>query len=276
MNDSFCEFSNSKQTDLSGLQIKHKGKFDTIITETNITTKSQSALLKKGIGNYITIYCKKFNCYDNTPYRYIAEQLTDRLKKIITSLNLPDNYVTLVVGLGNYQVVADSLGVEVVNKIIVTKAYSETHNNSVFKKVCTISPSVMSKTGIDTAVIVKSLCNKIKPDLVVLVDSMGCKDVDYLGHTFQLSNVGVIPGGKVNKNNKAITKSLLKIPVISIGCPLVCSIKNLNPNYVGYDELFTTKDIDALIDKCSYIIALAINRVLQSKLSYDDVDFFMS
>ncbi len=56
------------------------------------------------------------------------------------------------------------------------------------------SSGVLGITGIETGEIIKSLVEKIKPDLVVCIDALASRKLERVARTIQISNTGISPG----------------------------------------------------------------------------------
>ena len=149
------------------------------------------------------------------------------------------------------------------------------------KSVCAITPSVLGVTGIETASIVKGVVEYVKPDIVIIIDSILSKSYNYIGKCFQVSNVGLVPGSGVDNAQNALNENTLKTPVISVGVPLVVSAQNIVSEYLE-DEIqelenliVTSKDIDILVKNCANIVATSINLAIHNKMSFDEILDYM-
>ena len=96
-----------------------------------------------------------------------------------------NNDKCLVIGLGNDKSTPDSLGPLVINGIIVTNHFFSLGINveDGFRSVAAISPGVMGQTGIETFDIVKSIVDEIKPDFLLVIDSLKAHSVDRINKT---------------------------------------------------------------------------------------------
>lgn len=282
----YCEFDNfenlgTKKRDFNKKNKnftieKRKEKFKTTITRININNNKISKTLKKDIGFYTTIFCEKYNYLTNDYFTFLTTILKKEINFLIdkTFLNKNKDLKYFIVGLGNYKITADALGNNVVEKILSTTKDIENKNISSnnFGNVFSIAPSIASKNGVYTGSIIKSLCKEFKPDIVILIDSLTCKNIDYLGRTFQINTSGLTPGCEIGNKQPKINKKYLKIPVISIGCPVVCNLSNLI-NTSKYDPVLTLKDIDIAIVKYAEIIAFALNNIFHKNLTEKEIIF---
>lgn len=276
--NNYCEFSTySKKINKIDKKIIEKQLFDynTEVTRINISSSKIAKKLNKDIGIYTNIFCKEDDFLTNIHFDFLSNLLIDEISKFLKIFNLKikDRPKIFVVGLGNSNITADRLGSLVVNKVISTSFELENNNISgkYFADIFSLSPSVASYNGIYTSKIVKALCSELKPDLVVLVDSLSCKNIEILGKTFQLSSSGLTPGSEIGLKQPKINKKLLNTPVLTIGCPLVCRLKDIN-KHVNVDRILTLKDIDIVVKKCANIIAYSINKCFHS-LSKEEILF---
>ena len=122
--------------------------------------------------------------------------------------------------------------------------------------------------------------NVIKPCAVIVVDALAARKLGRLGSTVQISDSGIIPGSGVGNSRAEISRKTLGVPVISVGVPTVVDAHTLardvsgnNTNEPAEDAkmMVTPKEIDLLIERCSGLLSLAVNRALQPELSIKDL-----
>ncbi|MBQ9792708.1 MAG: GPR endopeptidase [Clostridia bacterium] len=276
----YCEFENlsdfSKNSE-DFLTKKSIKKLKTTVTYVNISSKKQSKLLGKNKGFYTTIFSKDYDYLTNRDFSHMSDILTEEIKNLIKKLNIKkecSNLKFFIVGLGNNQITADSLGFRVVDKILCTTKDIENKNISedIFGNVFSLAPSIASKTGVYTFNIIKSVCKELKPDIVILIDSLSCKNISYLGRTFQINTCGLTPGCEVNNRQPKIDYFSLKIPVIAIGCPVVINLSNITKTS-DFNPILTLKDIDIAIKNYAEIIAFSLNKVIHKNLSKNEIIF---
>lgn len=266
------------------------GKYQTICETYQIKTQETSRALNLAIGSYSLITLPNIVNVLEKQLKYYKDYFANYLSNFF--VNNPKN--VLVVGLGNRHISADSLGAKVCGKVVVTR-----HLNESGVKVSAIVPSVLGLTGIESSDIVSAVCSKIKPDYVVVIDSLCASSVDRLGSSFQINNCPIIPGGGVGNGRKQISGFGAKL--ITIGVPLVVygstfvtsalgevgiskhglikvkkSLTHSSDNKcilelidrvmelreVNGDLIVTCKDIEVLTEKCADIIAYALNKIL--------------
>lgn len=250
------------------------GKHDFTLEEYEILTEDISQKLRKPIGKYSLLTLKHILVDDEAAEKYYLKQLVITLKKYLT---VDKDSTVLVVGLGNRHISSDSLGTEVVRNVVITRKFSKN-----VAQVCAIAPSVMGLTGIESADIIDGIIAKIKPNYVVMIDSLCASDVSRLGVSFQVSNTPITPGSGIGNTRQKISS---KITTISIGVPLVVysstyirsainkvididnvadlDLKNKLNLLIKSDshELVTPSEIEYIVSKISKFIAKALNIV---------------
>ena len=254
-----------------------KGKYNFIKETYEIKTNKDSQIHHKSKGKYTLLTLKKILYCNELEYEYYLQQLTNIIKKYIGKT--ADNSTILVVGLGNRHISSDSLGIEVVKNINITR-------NLVVNspQVCAFAPSVMGLTGIETADTIDGIVSKIKPNIIIMIDSLCASDVKRLGVSFQINNVPIIPGSGINNTRKKFTN---RIKTISIGVPLVVyantfiksalSNSSINIDEIKddnlkikfkqlinqeFNELVTLNEIEYSVKQVGLIIAQAINKAI--------------
>lgn len=197
-----------------------------------------------------------------------AEKLIARLLNEL----LPDgDGCVLVAGLGNREITPDSLGPDTVLRVIATRHISREFAKQIdlegLSPVAAIAPSVLGKTGIEAAEIIKAVSCSINPKAVIVIDALCAAEAERLGCTVQLSSAGITPGSGVKNSRSEISRSTLSVPVISIGVPTVIDASD---NFKSTEPMVVTpKDIDLLIDRAASLLGNAINICLQKEIDAD-------
>jgi len=271
-----------------------------VISRVKITNENGAKTIGKPIGNYITIDCPNLKDGEDEYFNEASRLLNEELDNVLKNF---DYKTVLVVGLGNWNVTPDALGPKVISNICVTRHMEEKYDGN---SVCAISPGVLGITGIETSEIIKGVCEKTNPDLVIAIDALASRKMERICTTFQLCDTGIVPGSGIGNKRKEITKDFLGVPVIAIGVPtvvdaatvandtmeiLINTIKNyadddsnikksisVFENEKRYDlikevlspyvgELIVTpKEVDTIIDHASKIIANSINTILVNEM----------
>ncbi len=206
--------------------------------------KDNKMQIKKRMGDYFVIEfeAKKLLTKEKTLQKEVERIMNSFLKKY------RHNSKVLIVGLGNNTVLADSLGIKVTDNLIATNQY---HDFLTLPKIALFNPSVTQKTGINSYKLIEMVVNDIKPDIIIMIDSLATKSSKYLNSAIEISDTGIIPGSALNAA-KEINQKTFNIPVIAIGMPLCLEMNKM---------LYTTATIHEVIDSAVRILSKALNNV---------------
>ena len=294
--------SESDIKNIEGIEYKtEKCDSYTLTTVEVLNSRGEEAIGKK-IGTYITIDCPKIRENDDEAFDKVSAALGDILEKM---LNLKKYHTVLAVGLGNWNVTPDALGPKVVSKLLVTRHLFEFIPEKIpdtLQALCAISPGVLGITGIETSEIVKGICDKVRPDVIIAIDALASRKIERISTSIQISDTGITPGAGIGNKRRGLDEEYLGARVIAIGVPTVVdaatvandtieilceNIKRseglnkeigkaleLTDNEMRYplikevlnpivgDLIVTPKEVDEIIDDVSKIIANGINRAV--------------
>lgn len=214
-------------TEIDGVKVESKN--DEIVTTTTVDVLNENGAtaLSKEIGKYITMEIKDIKYLEEKDKNKIINTLSNEIKKLIGEDKTKS---ILVVGLGNIYVTPDSLGPKVVQSVDITRHLINFAKDLVepdTRSVSALSPGVLGTTGIETSEIITSVCNEVKPDIVIAIDSLASSSINRLGTTIQLSNTGITPGAGVRNKREGINQNTLNVPVIAIGVPTVVDMATI-------------------------------------------------
>ena len=197
-------------------------------------TKELSTLLQKKEGTYVTLEFQDITNHEDKVE--IEKCLSNEIKKILKEMNLKDSDDCLVIGLGNRDSTADSLGPLVLDKVMVTRHLFllDVSVKKGIRCVSAISPGVMANTGIETSDIILCLVEKIKPKFLMVIDALASSSIDRINKTIQITNTGIHPGSGIGNNRKEISLDTIGIPVIAIGVPTVVESSILVNDTIDY------------------------------------------
>ena len=183
------------------------------------------------------------------------------------------------------------------------------------RQVSAITPGVMGITGIETAETVKGIVERTKPDLIIAIDALASRSTNRINATIQMSDTGVSPGAGMGNKRMTLNEESMGVPVIAIGVPTVVDaatlindtmdsmitdmanhveqgsefytmlqdlgsenryplIKDLLDPYAG-NMFVTPKEIDAVVERLSNVIANSINIALHPGVTKDDINRYM-
>ncbi|MDR1704999.1 MAG: GPR endopeptidase [Clostridiales bacterium] len=183
------------------------------------------------------------------------------------------------------------------------------------RPVAVISPGVMGITGIETGEIIQGVVERSKPSLVIAIDALAARRVSRVNATIQIADTGLTPGSGMGNIRMPLSEETLGTPVIAIGVPTVVDaatlvndtmdimledmttsvpqgsefyktlkelgdedkyplIKRALDPYMG-NMFVTPKEVDAVIDRLSNIIANTINIALHPGITKEDINRYM-
>ena len=278
-----------KDYDKNGIKVYNKKISDKIdICRVNVKNEEAEKLLNKKIGTYTTINIEDL--------QIISKEEIDEAKNVFTKEIrgfIGNAKSILIIGLGNSETTADSIGTKVVNNLKITR-HILTYEPDLLPpntvSISALAPGVLGTTGIETEEIVKAVVKIVKPDKVIAIDAMATNNVDRMLKTIQISDTGIEPGAGVNNKRKEISKDTIGVPVIAVGVPTVVdsdvivaqSFEKLAEKFEqfkflknssfeekyklvklcsGQNLVVMPKDIDSLVDNLKDIISYGINNV---------------
>ena len=217
------EFYNKQENrqDIPGVVVDVDKDENYTVTRVKVVEAVGARIIGKPKGNYITIEVPKLRENDRDLQDKVGKVLAEEVARLV---NLNDQSVIMVVGLGNWNVTPDALGPRVVEHLLVTrhiKEYVPDQIDEGVRSVCAIAPGVLGITGIETSEIIRGIVDKVKPDLVIAIDALASRKMDRISTTIQLADSGINPGSGVGNNRKELSRESMGVPVIAIGVPTV-------------------------------------------------------
>lgn len=209
------------QQDIPGINVENDGDGDIKITRVRVVTPAGEKAIGKPMGNYITLEVPGLKENDQVLYENTCKAVAKELAQL---LKLNEKTLTLVVGLGNWNVTPDALGPKVVSSMMVTRHLLEYLPEQVDKgvrPVCAVAPGVLGITGIETGEIVKGIVERIRPDYIIAIDALASRKIERVNTTIQIADTGISPGSGVGNKRMELSTETLGIPVIAIGVPTV-------------------------------------------------------
>lgn len=252
---------------------------DIVSTMIEILNEKGENLLGKPIGHYLTLEVNGLEEGSKELKQRASDALAEELKKFIV---FHRNLKVLVVGLGNEKVTPDALGPYATSKVRVTRHLFVLFGADGDEEQACVSgfvPGVFGTTGMETAEIVKEVVELVKPEIVIVIDSLAARNIDRISTTIQINDTGIAPGAGMGNKRKHLNEGTLGCKVIAVGVPTVIDARTLvmdtlegyikEPeeveNYInqnGFEMIVTSTDIDQVIKDFSDIIASGINKVL--------------
>lgn len=280
------ECIDGKESDIHGIKVEenYDEKSDVHITKVIIETKNGAKAMGKPMGTYVTLEAPGMIDLEEEYHQEISDILAREIRNL-----LPDpeeEKSILVVGLGNRDVTADSLGPNVVdnlfiNRHIVMEYGKMAYNCSKMHLVSSLVPGVMAKTGMESAEIIRGVIEQTSPDMVIVIDALAARSTKRLNRTIQITNTGIHPGSGVGNYRNALNEESLHVPVLALGVPTVVDAATIVGDAMGeyamgeypnaLSELnnmyVTSKDVDAQVQQIGHILCDALNKALDISLA---------
>lgn len=210
------------------------------IADVRITADNSD--IGKAPGRYITLECE--------PH---AEGLTALLQRAVTQM-LPPRGRLFAVGLGNPDITADSLGAMVIRGI--TARHGKRY------RLSAIETDVASKTGLETAKLVRAAARELHADCVIAVDALACRDPRCIGRTVQITDSGIVPGGGADVSGMELSRRTLGVPVAAVGVPTMTLLSSVTGKREDSGFHVTAEDCDVLIKMWAEIISGAMDMIV--------------
>ncbi len=275
----------------SGITQTDESSGNLAINRVKITEKEAADLIGKPIGEYVTVTVPAFSGSTE-----LEESEIEVIAKEISAM-LPKEGLILVAGLGNNDITPDAVGPRTVRQILATRHISgevaQQSGLSSLRPTAAIAPGVLGQTGIESAEIIKSLVQDLKPSAVIVIDALASRSASRLGNTIQIANSGISPGSGVQNARKELSQQNLGVPVVSIGIPTVVDATTLasdllqssdedletrrslfEPN--GSIMMITPREIDVLIGHACKTLSLSINKALQPDMTLEEIGYLVS
>lgn len=278
-----------EDVEIKGVIVKeeHKEDLDLTVTTVEIIDEHGAKMMRKPIGNYITIEAKRLKESDESYHEPISKEIANQIRNLTKDVKEKD---VLVVGLGNREVTPDILGPLVVDHLFVTRHLIREYGEEFQKKhhlgnVAAVAPGVMAQTGMETAEIIRAIVKETHPKLVIAIDALAARSVERLNTTIQITDTGICPGSGVGNHRNALNKETLGIDVIGLGVPTVVDAATIVHDTLeqfmhkaGFEEqeanhftnevmketiqnmFVTPKNIDDSVKRISYTISEALNQ----------------
>ena len=235
--------------------------------EVKITSEAGAKSIGRPIGTYSTLSVRRLDTLDEDELLDTQEEIAKKLCEIFDDISVLPARI-LVVGLGNRSLTPDSVGTKCASLVKPTmhiREYDEEYFDSLeCSEIAVFSPGVTALTGMDSGMLVKSVCESIRPDAIIAVDSLATRSRSRLGTTFQISDTGIFPGGMGNLKTP-ITRGGVGVPVIGIGVPTVIDsrlfVRESRISEIDFEPMFISpREIDEITDNAAFVIGGAINQ----------------
>ena len=272
-------------------------------TVVTIRDAQMAKALGRPEGEYVTLSCPQRMSIELGTRRALSRELGRTSAGM-----LPEGCNTvLVVGLGNRAVTPDALGPRAVERVLVTRHMDGCLPQDVQEKlrsVCAAAPGVLGVTGIETAEVLRGMVAHVRPDAVIAVDALAARSSQRICSTIQVADTGITPGSGVGNHRRALTRETLGVPVIAVGVPMVVYASTIARDALGDlaamdgaseadeerlmacvervvtqrlgDLIVTPREVDALVERMSGIVAEGVNLALHPELTEGEIAQMMA
>ena len=188
------------------------------VTKVTVQTEAGARRIGKPKGIYVTLECAQLPHGEEALRGEIAEVLAGQIMELLGKRPAG----VLIVGLGNRDMTADSLGPRVLAQLMITRGPGEDKKEGQ-TAVSGLVPGVLAQTGMETAEIVRGVVRETRPEAVLVIDALAAGSVHRLGTTIQLTDAGIQPGSGIGNHRSSLSRRTLGVPVIAVGVPMVVS-----------------------------------------------------
>ena len=272
-----------------------------------IDSERDAQAMGRPCGVYVTLTCPQTMSIALKTRRALARELAVTLRSMLPKARKS----ILVVGLGNRNVTPDSLGPRTAERILVTRHMAECLPEDIFgyegsgntwsmASVSAAAPGVLGVTGMETVEILKGMVTHVQPDAVIAIDALAARSSSRIASTIQIADTGITPGSGVGNHRKALNEQTLGVPVIAVGVPLVVYASTIASDALyalGGGEMeeeriaacvdqvvslklgemvVTPREVDALVERMSGVLADGINQALQPNLTSAEIAQMMA
>lgn len=278
------EYSKEHEGEPDGIVYRQSRDGSLTVSRIDITNENGARALGKPVGSYVTLNIGKLRLLDSESFDRAADAVCEELDKLL------DDGSTLVVGLGNRCITADSVGPAVAGRVIATRHLKldepEIFKAAQFGEASVLVPGVLAQTGIEAFDLIKQTAERIKPERIIIIDSLAAKSAEALGVTVQITDAGICPGSGVGNDRGELSEKTLGVKTVAVGVPMIVDAATLICDLLDGKckpdgELLQRtgsfyvcpNDTDAAVREISKIIAYGINRCCHRELTYSDMAF---
>ena len=279
--DLACEAEATHDREKAGTAYQEETVRDFRVARLTVKDATGERTTGKRQGEYVTVFCDLICDIPEVQFEHLTEVVAEEIGALAESVLGKRPTCVLVAGLGNREITADSIGPRTVDRLTVTR-HIEQHNKKLFDSfckvpLCAVAPGVLGQTGIETAEMIRGICDHAAPDLVIAIDALAARSTARLGATVQISDSGIFPGSGIGNRRSEISRDTLGIPVIAVGVPTVVNSATLvydalqNAGYTEMDEsiervlregesfFVSPRQSDRISDSVSQLLSAAID-----------------
>lgn len=235
-----------------GFETRQLGMFG--MTASKLVVDSVGKAKKLGFerGHYFILNAPKLSYLMQEHRDVLMAEVAIRLEFLFKENKVKKSDKVLLVGIGNPKIMADSFGVQAVEKVPFEPFRK---NNRIYK----IMPNVFVSTGLKSSDIIRLLVEAYDIRAVVLFDSLATSNISRLGCSIQFNDAGLTPGSALNNFGVAINKNTLNVSCFAIGVPMMFSSTELKQ---CKDLILTEKDVEEKVNFLSDVVGEVVGNLL--------------
>ncbi len=259
-------------TDIPGVNYKKEISPGGTWERIKITSAEGARSIGRPTGIYDTLQVARMDMLDRDGIDDAIDEVARELCHLCEACDILPGRL-LVVGLGNPTLTPDAVGTECARRVKATmhiKEFDERFfENLECSEIAVAAPGVRAFSGMDASTTVMGLCNAIKPDAVLVIDSLAARSAERLGSTIQFASTGLCPGSGIGNASVPLTEKTLGAPVIAIGVPTMIDSRmfwydaageNADAQGAGPSMFVCPKEICEIVEVAGEIIAGGINQ----------------
>ncbi len=229
-----------------------------------ISTKRGAESIGRPMGLYHTLGIDRADRLSSDEIEDAKNELASELCQLFELSEIFPGRI-LIVGLGNRALTPDSIGCATADLVKPTMHIKEWDRRTFTRLNCAemavITPGVAATSGLDAAVVVKGVCDLIKPDAVIAIDALASRSAERLGSSIQICNSGISPGSGLGNPRIAIGIETVGVPVIAVGVPTVIDSRVLcgSKDFSDPPMFVSPKEINDIVSSSAEIISGGIN-----------------
>lgn len=257
-------------TGISGVEYRQERAIIGSWERIRITSEEGAKSIGRPMGNYDTLATCRMDLMDYDRMEDAKNEVSKELCRLIDGTGIYPERI-LVVGLGNRALTPDAVGPKAAEAVEATmhlgKVNPELLESLDCSEIAVICPGAAATTGIESHDVVRGVCARLQPDVVIAIDALASRAPERLGTTLQFCDTGIFPGTGFGTGSAPLDERTLGVPVIGIGVPTVIDSRLFVVEEGEAKEakrsvgmFVSPKEIDTVVEKAAKIIGGGINQ----------------
>ena len=151
-----------------GVEVEERTIHGIPVTAVEIKTEDGAETLDRAVGKYITIQTGLLSS-ETLNLKALGECVSEVLTEVLSRYK---GSTLCICGLGNRELVADSLGPDVIRNLSLKVFSGVASLNGLFKSVCSFVPGTAWTNNLDTELMVKGILKEANANCLLLIDSL--------------------------------------------------------------------------------------------------------